>query len=1494
MQQNNNISQNTFTKGLNLDLNTSLVKEDLVTYARNATVFSQEGDFLFYQTEQANKKIVDIPYPYLAHTKLPDGTYCLFLTDNTHSEIGVFDPISKSYTTKLNQPWLNFNNQNIISAVSKENADCSYSVYWADGRRNPDRVLNLSKVSQATYDNIRLTKLISLPTLSLQKSVLGLLKNGAYQVGLFYCIGQQRIGNFHSLSTPIFIHSQNNNTGALEINISDIDDDFLEYQLVLIQTSENTTTAKVLGVYPRTVSNVHVSNFDDPDYQTIPLQDLVVENEIFISSDQIDSNNEYLFRSGVETIPEVNYQKQAFTIEAEYVVYQARKNYYKEENNVGYYRDEVYLPYIQLLHKTSKWSSAFPLKGPDSKPSDLGFASGKDVYEFNIASCNPTEPLKEWQVTNTAGKMNPVKHTITDTCSGWEIGYGEFGYFESTDTYPDNPIQFGNYAGKPIQLFKFPDEEKVPRYSNINGNVYINILGFRLKNIPQPLKEDGTVDEDWIGYRIIRADREGNRRVISRGLFTNTRGYTENDKEVLYSNYPLNDLNPDVFISKKQTYFKNNIESAFDPLTTVYQDKFNFYSPHNKIGRYGLASELKFETEEYGNSEGEFIETYNNPKQRIMSQFGYWICMAGGMVEAAMIASGAVGGSVESEIDVSLTGGSRWRSDARVGKALDFFTNGVPTSIRAALAGDFTKVGTIAIALATILLFGPGIILNLFVIEALTYANELLDILYNFLDYKQYTYQHNSYITLNNQKIVGKGNKRRFVSNFKYLEKGLQTFNNILVNNFNKENSVILSINEQVSRPTVQDNTRIKYSNSLKTNTTGSAYYGSIIRNIENPYGRVETTSNFIKCHDNHFTFSDTPILFGGDCFIVPDFIEKKHLFFTQDLSNTNFPDGTGYDYRLYRNIGFPRYWFDSFKYDFSSLLGLKTISRSSFIKTTDSKFNLDGYSIKSNDFRVNDGRIYTSANAVVEYICESDFNTYFRDKKENEFFASDDYRSVNEIFRSDRILTDVPYRYDLSFSKKANQVFAKTQNVDYNPAVYNTCYKYDKNLVKYSLPTNREQRFDNWLYFLTLNEIRFPKSEFGNLTGLHRVDGERILFLFDRSSPFISVGRQQLELSDLTITIGDGGLFAQKPKELLYTETSYGNSQSRYGAISSQFGTFYLSERQGKFFRFNSPLEEISKQGIYSWAKFFFPLKLPTYFPSYTNTDNYISGVGMLLSFDANAEMFYISKRDFIPKQEFIQDITCVDNVFYYKDIVIQLTDSLYFEDVSFNISYYPSQGSFISFHDWIPEGSINGERGLFTFKNKAIWLHNQDCENYCNFYGTQYPFEVEFVKSNKLQVQTLSSFEYILECYKYNSDCINRYHLLNENFDRLFIYNSEQCSGELKIVPKPLNHFDRMKYPIYNQNNVEILFSKVENKYRIDQFCDLTKDRNDNNHIMHTFQNGWKRIPNPTGIDYKKSSRERKLFRHYDTRILFGKSEPTSKMIIKMNLTKGIISQR
>jgi hypothetical protein len=261
MENNQNFEVNTFTKGLNIDLNTSLMRDDTVTYARNSTIFSQKGDIVLYQTEQGNRKVTDIPYPCIGHIKLPDGTYLLFLTDDVNSEIGIFDPVTYIYTKKKNAYFLNFRKSNLITGASKENSDGTYSIYFSDGKRNPDRVINLSKtkLDAMTADNIRLAKLISPPTVSIKQSVNGLLPNGAYQSAIFYSSNRQKFGNAYGLTLPIPIFSQNNNTGALEISVTNIDDDFDEFQLVVIQSSRGTTTAKIVGTYPRSTSYVHVS-----------------------------------------------------------------------------------------------------------------------------------------------------------------------------------------------------------------------------------------------------------------------------------------------------------------------------------------------------------------------------------------------------------------------------------------------------------------------------------------------------------------------------------------------------------------------------------------------------------------------------------------------------------------------------------------------------------------------------------------------------------------------------------------------------------------------------------------------------------------------------------------------------------------------------------------------------------------------------------------------------------------------------------------------------------------------------------------------------------------------------------------------------------------------------------------------------------------------------------------------------------------------------------
>jgi hypothetical protein len=189
-------------------------------------------------------------------------------------------------------------------------------------------------------------------------------------------------------------------------------------------------------------------------------------------------------------------------------------------------------------------------------------------------------------------------------------------------------------------------------------------------------------------------------------------------------------------------------------------------------------------------------------------------------------------------------------------------------------------------------------------------------------------------------------------------------------------------------------------------------------------------------------------------------------------------------------------------------------------------------------------------------------------------------------------------------------------------------------------------------------------------------------------------------------------------------------------------------------------------------------------------------------------------------------------------------------------------------------------------------MWKHNYVCDNYCNYYGENKPFEVEFPLVTGQTVMTLRSVEYILECYKREpNDCIDQFQVLDFNFDRAVVYNPEQVSGYLNLNIFPKNNVTlSLEYPIINPNAIDILYTKEENKYRFNQFWDITADRGEfpvgsnypptgplvpgttvlqgpynQRNIWVTEPNGFIKDLNPINLDYFKPELQRKRFRHY-----------------------------
>ena len=207
-----------------------------------------------------------------------------------------------------------------------------------------------------------------------------------------------------------------------------------------------------------------------------------------------------------------------------------------------------------------------------------------------------------------------------------------------------------------------------------------------------------------------------------------------------------------------------------------------------------------------------------------------------------------------------------------------------------------------------------------------------------------------------------------------------------------------------------------------------------------------------------------------------------------------------------------------------------------------------------------------------------------------------------------------------------------------------------------------------------------------------------------------------------------------------------------------------------------------------------------------------------------------------------------------------------------------------------------------LPNYEVGGMWKHNYRTDLFNNFYGTTYPWEVDLIQNTGQQVSTIRSIEYQMECYLYSNDQLDRVHDLDYNFDRAIIYNSEQISGLLRLNLNPKNNLQAAsQFPNIGPSFIDILYSKEEQKYRFNQFWDITNDRGEFSGALtpmfNTEDNGYIRNLNPTNLNYNKPQHERKKFRHYYNHVLLRRSDTaavTRKMLLRLENVKLNISMR
>ncbi len=552
-------------------------------------------------------------------------------------------------------------------------------------------------------------------------------------------------------------------------------------------------------------------------------------------------------------------------------------------------------------------------------------------------------------------------------------------------------------------------------------------------------------------------------------------------------------------------------------------------------------------------------------------------------------------------------------------------------------------------------------------------------------------------------------------------------------------------------------------------------------------------------------------------------------------------------------------------------------------------------------DVGISDAYFYLFANGIRDFFVESEINLAQRDYGEElsqQFYDPYNNTDLSTLFRSDIIKSGNYYKYDfsLSISKLFTNNFSwgTVLPADYNPKIAESCYSYYSDRIIYSLPQNTELKKDNWRVFL-VNNYRDFDSDVSTVKGINTSGA---MILLKNSSPVVFPGVDQLQTQNgIKVTIGDGGLFTGNIQNVFNSEYVYeqGACESRFGALSTPLGLFWVSQGQGKVFSYTNGLKEISRQGMKWWFAKYLPSNLLSQFPDFQLKDNPILGVGVQLAYDNTNEILYISKKDYRLKDEYVGQVTYLsENKFKLGNRDVYLWDSTYFDNASFTISYDPKADAWISFHDWNPDLSISSKSHFMTIKGREVWKHNDRCDLYCNFYNVDYPFEVEYVESTGQEVNIIKNIEYQLECYKYNSNCRDVNHVLDYNFDNAVIHNTEQVSGNLKLVTRPKNDpISLLQYPLVQQNQITIFCAKEENKYRFNQFWDVTRNRGEfiTNYetIWLTEPNGYIKTVNPIYTNYQKNELQRKKFRHYMTKVLLKRLVSGEiKMLLRLSNNK------
>lgn len=168
------------------------------------------------------------------------------------------------------------------------------------------------------------------------------------------------------------------------------------------------------------------------------------------------------------------------------------------------------------------------------------------------------------------------------------------------------------------------------------------------------------------------------------------------------------------------------------------------------------------------------------------------------------------------------------------------------------------------------------------------------------------------------------------------------------------------------------------------------------------------------------------------------------------------------------------------------------------------------------------------------------------------------------------------------------------------------------------------------------------------------------------------------------------------------------------------------------------------------------------------------------------------------------------------------------------------------------------------------STWRHLTNILIYNNFYDNVEPYIIEYPFAFQSYDEILQNVKDYTRVYKYlpipdgvyNDNA--RIEIDNQYFNKAVLYNGQQSTGILELVPKPINNLkEYLKYPLYNAESKTITYTKSDNFYQYNTFWSLVKNKSIPLFDVSCESLSIDKVVNQPNMDYGKRSYKKEPLR-------------------------------